>query len=148
MSNPAPNAVYGYARTSRPAEDLSLDDLVAPKILRIRKHADESEWPLAEIFVDRGISASIAWHERPQGRKLFARLQPGDAVIIARLDHCFRSADAALTTIADFEARGIRLLTLDCGQELTKGAGGRKLITTILAAIAEFEREVAIERDH
>ena len=140
---PLPNAVYGYARVSvlRPGEEgLSLD----AQIRRITKRAEEYEWPLTEIFVEPGITARIPWCKRPQGHKLFARLQPNDVVIVACLDRCFRSALDALTTIEDFRARGIRLLALDFG-ELTE-EGICELIVTILAAVAEFERELASER--
>jgi DNA invertase Pin-like site-specific DNA recombinase len=139
----SPHAVYGYARVSvlRPGEEgLSLD----AQTRRITKRAEEYEWPLAEIFVEPGISAGIAWRKRPQGHQLFARLQPNDVIIVASLDRCFRSALDALSTIEDFKARGIRLLALDFG-ELTE-EGVCELIVTILAAVAEFERELASER--
>src|SRR6516165_4113456 len=137
-----PNAVYGYTRISVQLgeEGLSLD----AQSRRITKRVEEYEWPLAEIFVEPGISAGIAWRKRPQGHKLFARLQPNDVVIVASLDRCFRSALDALTTIEDFRGRGIRLLALDFG-ELTE-EGICELIVTILAAVAEFERELASER--
>jgi DNA invertase Pin-like site-specific DNA recombinase len=138
-----PHAAYGYTRVSilRPGEEgLSLD----AQTRRITKRVEEYEWPLAEIFVEPGISAGIAWRKRPQGHKLFARLQPNDVVIVASLDRCFRSALDALTTIEDFRGRGIRLLALDFG-ELTE-EGVCELIVTVLAAVAEFERELASER--
>jgi DNA invertase Pin-like site-specific DNA recombinase len=138
-----PHCVYGYTRISLPRpeeEGLSLD----AQTRRITKRAEEYEWPLTEIFVEPGITARIPWCKRPQGHKLFARLQPNDVVIVACLDRCFRSVLDALTTIEDFRARGIRLLALDFG-ELTE-EGVCELIVTILAAVAEFERELDSER--
>jgi putative DNA-invertase from lambdoid prophage Rac len=139
-----PNAVYGYARVSlvrEGEEQYSIDD----QQRRIANRADEYQWPLVETFVDPGISAGIPWRKRPQGHALFAQLQPGDMVIASRLDRCFRSALDALTTLEDFKARNIRLLALDFG-ELT-GEGVSELIVTILAAVAEFERELVSERN-
>jgi DNA invertase Pin-like site-specific DNA recombinase len=138
-----PHAVYGYARLSRlrPGEEgLSLD----AQSRRITKRTEEYEWPLAEIFVEPDISARIPWRRRPQGHELFARLQPHDVVIITSIDRCFRSTLDALSTIEDFRARGIRLLALDFG-ELTE-EGVCELIVTILAAVAEFERNLISER--
>jgi len=137
-----PNAVYGYTRISVQLgeEGLSLD----AQSRRITSRAKEYEWPLAEIFVEPGISAGIAWRKRPQGHQLFARLQPNDVVIVTSLDRCFRSVLDALSTIEDFNASGIRLLALDFG-ELTE-EGVCELIVTILAAVAEFERDLTSER--
>ena len=138
-----PHAVYGYARISilRPGEEgLSID----AQIRRITKRVEEYEWPLTETFIEPGITAAIPWRKRPQGHQLFARLQPNDIVIVASLDRCFRSVLDALTTIEDFRARGIRLLALDFG-ELTD-EGMCELIVTILAAVAEFERELTRDR--
>jgi putative DNA-invertase from lambdoid prophage Rac len=138
-----PHAVYGYTRISKLPDGqggLSLD----AQTRRINKRTEEYEWPLAKIFVEPDISAGIPWRKRPQGHQLFARLQPGDVIIVASLDRCFRSVLDALTTIEDFRARGIRLLALDFG-ELTE-EGICELIVTILAAVAEFERELTGER--
>jgi putative DNA-invertase from lambdoid prophage Rac len=136
--------VYGYARvsTERQADEgVSLEE----QIRRIEGRALEQGWQLAETFIERGISGSVPLGDRPEGARLVAGLQPGDVVIAAKLDRMFRSAWDALNVIRDFQRRRISLWLLDLGGDVS-GDGIAKLVLTILAAIAEFERERIGER--
>jgi DNA invertase Pin-like site-specific DNA recombinase len=56
----------------------------------------------------------------------------------------FRSAVDALTTIEDLKRHNIRLVLLDVGDVL--GNGVSQLVLTVLAAVAQFERERISER--
>src|SRR5271157_3941133 len=136
--------VYGYARvsTERQADEgVSLEE----QIRRIEGRALEQGWQVAETFIERGISGSVPLGDRPEGARLVAALQSGDIVISAKLDRMFRSALDALTVIRDFQRRRISLWLLDLGGDVS-GDGIAKLVLTILAAIAEFERERIGER--
>jgi putative DNA-invertase from lambdoid prophage Rac len=136
--------VYGYARvsTERQADEgVSLEE----QIRRIEGRALEQGCQLAETFIERGISASVPLGDRPEGARLLSTLQPGDVVIAAKLDRMFRSAWNALNVIREFQRRQISLWLLDLGGDVS-GDGIAKLVLTILAAIAEFERERIGER--
>jgi putative DNA-invertase from lambdoid prophage Rac len=136
--------IYGYARvsTERQADEgVSLDE----QIRRIEGRTLEQGWQIAEIFVERGVSGSVPLGDRPEGAQLLAVLQPGDIVIAAKLDRMFRSALDALNVIKDFQRQRISLWLLDLGGDVS-GDGIAKLVLTILAAIAEFERERIGER--
>jgi DNA invertase Pin-like site-specific DNA recombinase len=136
--------VYGYARvsTERQADQgVSLDE----QIRRIEGRALEQGWQIAEVFVERGVSGSVPLGDRPEGARLVAVLQPGDTVIAAKLDRMFRSALDALNVIRDFQRQRISLWLLDLGGDVS-GDGIARLVLTILAAIAEFERERIGER--
>jgi putative DNA-invertase from lambdoid prophage Rac len=136
--------VYGYARvsTERQADEgVSLEE----QIRRIEGRALEQGWQIGEIFIERGISGSVPLGDRREGARLVAKLQPGDVVIAAKLDRMFRSAWDALNVIRDFQRRRNSLWLLDLGGDVS-GDGIAKLVLTILAAIAEFERERIGER--
>jgi putative DNA-invertase from lambdoid prophage Rac len=136
--------VYGYARVSterQVGEGVSLNE----QIRRIEGRALEQGWQIAEVFVERGISGSVPLGDRPEGARLLAVLQPGDIVIAAKLDRMFRSALDALGVIRDFQRQRISLWLLDLGGDVS-GDGIARLVLTILAAIAEFERERIGER--
>lgn len=136
--------IYGYARvsTERQADEgVSLDE----QIRRIEGRALEQGWQIAEVFVERGVSGSVPLGDRPEGARLLAALQPGDIVIAAKLDRMFRSALDALNVIRDFQRQRISLWLLDLGGDVS-GDGVARLVLTILAAIAEFERERIGER--
>ena len=136
--------IYCYVRvsTERQADEgVSLDE----QIRRIEGRALEQGWQIVEVFVDRGVSGSVPLGDRPQGSQLLAVLQPGDIVIAAKLDRMFRSALDALGVIRDFQRQRISLWLLDLGGDVS-GDGIARLVLTILAAIAEFERERIGER--
>jgi DNA invertase Pin-like site-specific DNA recombinase len=136
--------IFGYARvsTERQADEgVSLDE----QIRRIEGRALEQGWQIAEVFVERGVSGSVPLGDRPEGARLLAVLQPGDIVIAAKLDRMFRSALDALNVIRDFQRQRISLWLLDLGGDVS-GDGIARLVLTILAAIAEFERERIGER--
>src|SRR4051794_31074322 len=86
-----PQQVFGYARVSTEAQadsGISIDE----QQRKIAARCTEMAWQLAEVFVDAGISGGIALSKRPAGAQLLATLRPGDTVIAARMDRCFRSA--------------------------------------------------------
>jgi hypothetical protein len=100
----------------------------------------EQGWTLAELFVEGDVLGSVPFARRPQGQRLLRCVLPGDIVVSAKLDRCFRSALDALATINDFRARGIHLW-LNCS-----GNGISELMLTVLAAVAQFERVRLAER--
>jgi DNA invertase Pin-like site-specific DNA recombinase len=141
---PAQRQVYGYARVSSAGQadsGISLDE----QQRRIAARAIENGWTLTHVFVDAGVSGSIPLAKRPEGSRLLAALRPGDVVVSAGMDRCFRSALDALTVVNDFRRRRISLWLLDLGNDCT-GNGIAQLLTTILGAVAEFERGLISER--
>ena len=96
-------------------------------------------------FVEAGVSGSVPLADRPEGAALLAALKPGDIVIAAKLDRAFRDAGDALDTIKQLKARGVALHLIDLGGDVTSN-GISKLVFTILAAVAEQERDRLRER--
>jgi DNA invertase Pin-like site-specific DNA recombinase len=129
---------YGYCRvsTQEQANDgVSLDE----QQRRIQGRALELGFELTRVFVEQGISGSTPLGRRPQGAKLLAAVRPSDTIIAAKLDRMFRIAVDALTTIEDLKRHNIRLVLLDVGD--VSGNGVSQLVLTVLAAVAQFERE-------
>jgi putative DNA-invertase from lambdoid prophage Rac len=145
--HPDPTAqprVYGYCRvsTDRQADSgISLDEQERKLEARCLEHG----WRLEHVYVDAGVSGSTPLGKRPQGAKLLAALRPGDVMIAAKMDRCFRSAFDALATIEGFKRRKISLWLLDLGGDVS-GNGISELIMTVLAAVAQFERSLISER--
>ena len=134
---------FGYARVSTDMQadsGISLDE----QRRKIEARCSENGWNLEWIYVDAGVSGSTPLGHRPEGAKLLATVRPGDVVIAARMDRCFRSALDALRTIEDFKRRKISLWLLDLGD--VSGNGVSELIVTVLAAVAQFERTLISER--
>jgi DNA invertase Pin-like site-specific DNA recombinase len=140
---PANPTAYAYIRVS---SDRQVDEgcSLEEQERRVKGRAIEEGWELAWVFCEKGISGSIPLGERPAGAELLAVVKPGDVVVASKLDRMFRSARDALEVIEDFRARGIHLWLLDMGD--VSGNGVSQLVVTVLAAVAEFERERIGER--
>lgn len=137
-------AVYGVTRVSTldQVEGTSLDE----QRRKIEAAAIMAGLIIDEIFEDRGISGSIPLGKRPEGAKLFEKLQPGDTVIALKIDRLFRNASDALATAQDWKAREIDMIIADFGHSPVTENGTSKLLFGILAMTAEFERELIRER--
>lgn len=96
-------------------------------------------------FIERGISGSTPLASRLEGARLLTTVQAGDNIVAAKLDRLFRSANDALVTLEQFKALGVHLHLLDLGGDVV-GNGVAKLVFTVLAAVAEAERDRIRER--
>ena len=81
----------------------------------------------------------------PEGRRLLQAVSKGAVVITAKLDRMFRSAADALVTLEELKSQGVALHMIDLGGDVT-GNGISKMVFTILAAVAEGERDRIRER--
>jgi DNA invertase Pin-like site-specific DNA recombinase len=95
----------------------------------------------AHIFVEK---ASGARHDRPVLDKAFLALEKGDTLACFKLDRLGRSLAHLVKVIEDLDARGIHFMTAEDGLS-TKGSTG-KLVLNILGSIAQFERNLMLER--
>lgn len=96
-------------------------------------------------IVTESISGSAAASERPGFAKLIDRMESGDVLVVTKLDRLGRNAMDVRSTVEALQGAGIRVHCLQLGgTDLTSSAG--KLIMQIIAAMAEFERDLIIER--
>src|SRR5258705_1808878 len=136
--------VFGYVRVST-AEQANAGLSLETQQQQITGYCMIKGWPVAEFFIEAGVSGSVPLADRPEGQRLLAALQPGDTVITAKLDRAFRSAADALGTLEQLKDDGIGLHMIDLGGDVT-GNGISKLVFTILSAVAENERDRIRER--
>lgn len=98
-------------------------------------------------IVTESTSGSVAASARPQFAKLLDRLEPGDVLIVTKLDRLGRNAMDVRSTVDRLAADGVRVHCLALGGvDLTSAAG--KMTMGVLTAVAEFERDLLIERTH
>lgn len=99
----------------------------------------------ARRVVSETVSGSQAAMQRPQFARLVDRLEAGDVLVVTKLDRLGRSALDVRTTIEALADRGVRVHCLALGGiDLTSAAG--RLTMQVIAAVAEFERDLLIER--
>lgn len=95
--------------------------------------------------IEEVISGSIAASERAGFQKLLDRMEAGDVLIVTKLDRLGRNAMDVRQTVEHLAGIGIRVHCLALGGvDLTSPAG--KMTMQVLSAVAEFERDLLIER--
>ena len=96
-------------------------------------------------FIDEQISGSVPAAQRPGFQRLLERMDEGDTLVVTKLDRIGRDSIDVQQTVERFQSEGIRLVVLQLGNlDLTSSAGA--LMVKMLAAVADFERDLIIER--
>jgi putative DNA-invertase from lambdoid prophage Rac len=91
------------------------------------------------------ISGKVCAMQRPEFSKLIGKLEEGDTLVVSKLDRLGRDTSDVLATIAKLEQMGVKVHCLALGgMDLTSAAG--KMTVTVLAAVAQFERDLLVER--
>ena len=93
------------------------------------------------IFVEK---ASGSRHDRPVLAKALAALEPGDTLACYKLDRIGRSLAHLSKLLDDLNARRVHFQTTEDHLD-TRGSTG-KLVLHILGSVAQFERDLIIER--
>ena len=76
---------------------------------------------------------------------MLERMDEGDTLVVTKLDRIGRDSIDVQQTVERFQHEGIRLVVLQLGNlDLTSSAGA--LMVKMLAAVADFERDLIIER--
>lgn len=100
------------------------------------------EW--GGFFDDPATSAGVAFGQRPGGVKLMIHADPGDVVIVAKLDRAFRNVRDCLETLARWKDMKVTAHFLDLSIDTSTAVG--MLFLQIVAAFAEWERNRMGER--
>ncbi|HDX4396355.1 TPA: recombinase family protein [Enterobacter bugandensis] len=101
----------------------------------------------SQRLIEEHISGSVAASERPGFTRLLDRMENGDVLIVTKLDRLGRNAMDVRKTVEQLTASGIRVHCLALGGvDLTSAAG--KMTMQVISAVAEFEKDLLIERTH
>lgn len=96
-------------------------------------------------IVAETVSGSVAAMERAGFARLVDRLESGDVLIVTKLDRLGRNAMDVRSTVERLAADGVLVHCLALGGvDLTSAAG--KMTMGVISAVAEFERDLLIER--
>lgn len=125
--------LVGYARTSTTEQEAGLDAQ--------RRELDGAS--CGKVFTEQASSVG----DREVLRQALEFVREGDTLVITKIDRLARSTVHLWEIVRDLDAKGVGLRVLNLGGEVvdTKSATGR-LILTIFAGFAQFEREMMLER--
>lgn len=127
---------FAYARVS------TVDQLTENQAEQIAQAGYQIE---GHRFIEEKVSGSVPAGQRPGFVKLLEKLEPGDTLVVTKLDRIGRDSVDVQQTVQDFSRRGVRLVVLQLGNlDLTSTAGA--LMVKVLAAVADFERGLIVER--
>lgn len=123
----------GYTRVSTSSQEaqLQLDALIAAGVQK------------RDVFADVTSGSKTAF-ERPGMKKLIDYTEPGDTVVVWRVDRLGRSLVDVLKTVNVLRERGVHVRSISDGIDPTTSTG--RLMLNMLATLAEYERELIIER--
>ena len=129
-------AIYCRCSTTEQSVDPQLDVL--------RKYAEAWELEIVGEYKDVGVSGT---RDRRNGLDALvkdARKRCFDAVACVKLDRMARSVRHLTTMAAELESLGVDLIAVD--QSLDTSTPSGRLLFHVLGAIAEFERDLIVER--
>ena len=124
---------YAYARVSTRKQSLG-------------NGLDEQIEKLKAVGFDELVTEEFSGSttKRPMLDSLIANLKSGDTLIVTKLDRLARSSAEGSKLINDLLNRGVAVHILNMG--LIDNTPTGKLITNIMLAFAEYERDLIIER--
>lgn len=124
--------LIGYARTSTLDQKAGLE----------AQKRDLTASGCERVFEEQVSSVDVVKREALAEALGFAR--QGDTLVVTKLDRLARSVAHLVEILGQLEAKGVALRILGMGVDTATPTG--KLMLTILGGVAEFEREIMLER--
>lgn len=125
------SALIGYARTSTTDQEAGLE----------AQHRDLRAAGCTKLFSEQLSSVAT---RRPQLNAALDYVREGDTLIVTKPDRLARSTADLLAITERLKAKGVTLRILSMQMDTSTPTG--KLMLTMLGGIAEFERDLMLER--
>lgn len=127
-------ATFGYGRVSTSQQETENQ----------RLEIEQAGWQIDFWFADV-VSGKVPAMQRKAFSELLSKIREGETLVVAKLDRLGRDAIDVLQTVRVMAERNIKVIVHQLGTtDLTSAAG--KLLLSMLAAVAEMERDLLIER--
>ena len=127
-------ATFGYARIS------TREQTAENQRLEIERAGYTIDYWYADIVTGKTCAT-----ERPQFAVMLGQIRKGETLVVSKLDRLGRDAQDVMATIRMLGKSGIAIVVLQLGN-LDLGSPAGKLMLTMLAAVAELERDLLVER--
>ena len=123
-------AVFGYIRVSQAEGESGL----ATQRRSLNEHGLRDD----RIFTDVASGRNM---RRPAWQQLREKLQPGDVVVVPRIDRLARNLTEGLRTIEELHTQGIYIRALAEKLDTNDDSPNARLMLHMLLSLAEWERE-------
>ena len=124
--------LVGYARTSTLDQTAGLE----------AQQRDLEAAGVGKLFSEQVSSVDVAKREALESALDY--LREGDALVVTKLDRLARSVAHLMQIVERIQAKGAALRILNLGIDTSTPTG--KLMLTMLGGVAEFERDIMLER--
>ena len=133
-----------YTRVS--TEDQANRNTIENQVTFAEKYCDLHELDIFKIYKEKGISGTIPLNERVQGKKLIedAKNKDFDTLLVYKLDRLGRSARVTLNSIYELEGYGLKIKSMT--EPFDTSNPSARFMITMLAGVADLERETILER--
>ena len=126
------SAIVGYARTSTRDQHAGLEAQIA----------ELTRAGCTKTFVEQ--VSSVRKSERHQLEAALSYVREGDTFVITKIDRLARSLAHLLELVSHLQRKGVSLRILSMNVDTATAQG--KLMLNVLGSVAEFERELMLER--
>ena len=126
--------IYGYKRVSTKKQAKDGNSLEAQEKALVENGA-------TKIYCDSFTGTKT---DRPELNKLLSIVQPGDTIIVTKLDRLGRSVSQTTELITKLIDRGVTVNILNLG--VLNNTSVSTLLRNVLLAFAQFERDMIVER--
>ena len=118
------------------------------RVSRVDQHTEQQESALElagceRIFVDHGVSGSVK--SRPELDRLLDRLRKGDVVVVTKIDRLGGDLHQMLDLVALIHDRNADIISI-AEPEINTTAAAGKLVLSVFAIVAQFERDRIVAR--
>jgi DNA invertase Pin-like site-specific DNA recombinase len=96
------------------------------------------------VFADEGISGAVPAEQRPALVEAIRTARKGDVFVVVAIDRLGRNAIDVLSTVEAIKAKGVKLISLREGFDLSTPAG--QMMLHMMAGFAEMEKALIAER--
>lgn len=134
---PTRAALYARVSTADKGQDTET------QLMRLRRLVEARGWHPTE-YVDEGVSGSQS--SRPALDRMMADVRAGtvDVLVVQRFDRMGRSVAHLLSVLDELRAVGVEFVSLNESIDTSTPVG--RMVFTLIGAVAEFEREIILER--